>query len=345
MTKEETWARLIELGAARGPMPDSENWYLHKVDLRGADLLEADLSGADLSEADLMRVNLSGANLIGINLFGADLSGADLIGANLSGADLIEATLIEADLSGANLIGADLSEADLLGANLVAARLSLADLSGTVLRGANLAASTLVRTNLSNADLSGVCIDNANLSGWNITGAVCTHLLQKKDGSRNTISFGPQEFEKRYAQSERIAELILNMPLAALTGFIGCFIAKSVNHVKGRTVMALKGLEALPDGSTRFTFAIFDDDFYGNQKDTLETVVENSLNDYFKRNPTEDMTEGIAGTGKNIILFPGIEPDMPCAETAVSYYIKIGSIEKNIFEIVASQIDQSRRTW
>jgi len=350
MTKAETWAKLIELGAAEGPMPEDENWYLHRVSLHGADLPGADLSGADLSEAGLMRTNLGGANLIGANLFGADLSGAALMGANLSGADLIEATLIEADLSGANLIGADLSEADLLGAKLIAARLSLADLSGTVLRGANMAASTLTRANLSNADLSGVCIDNADLAEWNITGVICTHLVQKKDEARSTITFAPQEFEKRFGRPERTAELTLNIPMTPLAGFVGESIAGSVNHARNLTVMAMKGIEGLPDGCTRFTFTILDGDFYKNRKSTLETVLKDTLNDYFRHNPPDRIPDcraravsGVAGeraaTRGNVTFLPGAEPDTKAAQRALSYYLEIRNMEKSIYRIVTLLID------
>ena len=349
MTKAETWAKLIELGAVEGPMPDDENWYLYRAGLLGADLPGADLSGVNLSEAGLMRANLSGANLIGTNLFGADLSRAALMGANLSGADLIEATLIEADLSGANLIGADLSEADLLGAKLIAARLSLADLGGTVLRGANLAASTLTRANLSNADLSGVCIDNADLSEWNIEGVICTHLVQRKDGARNVITFGPQEFEKRFGRTDRTAELILNIPMTALTGFVGDSIAGSVNQAKDSTIMVLKAIEGLPDGCTKFTFTVLDSDFHGDRKSVFETILEDSLNDYFRHNPPGRIPDcglhpvfhggvGKAGIKENVISFPAGEPETGAVQRALNYYLEIENIKKNIYEIMGMLI-------
>ena len=76
MNREQTIARLVELGISEGAFPN-----LAGANLRGADLSGADLRGADLSETNLREADLSGANLSGADLSGANLSGADLSGA------------------------------------------------------------------------------------------------------------------------------------------------------------------------------------------------------------------------------------------------------------------------
>jgi len=61
-------------------------FYLRRVDLRTANLVNARFLGADLSGAYLQCANLSGADLRGANLAGADLRGASVQGANFTGA-------------------------------------------------------------------------------------------------------------------------------------------------------------------------------------------------------------------------------------------------------------------
>jgi len=46
---------------------------------------------------------------------------------------------------------------------------------------------------------------------------------------------------------EKIAELILGIPLSESTGFIATAIAQSINHIKKSPVMSWKGVEALVD--------------------------------------------------------------------------------------------------
>ena len=72
MTREETWQRLVVLGAAEGPMPE-DPWHLCEVDLR-----EANLRGADLIAANLRKADLRKADLRDTELSSADLSNADL---------------------------------------------------------------------------------------------------------------------------------------------------------------------------------------------------------------------------------------------------------------------------
>jgi hypothetical protein len=71
-----------------------------KLDLTGADLMDADLSGAVLTDA-----SLQGADLIEADLSRADLSGAVLTDASLQGTDLSEANLRGAVLGTVMTIG------------------------------------------------------------------------------------------------------------------------------------------------------------------------------------------------------------------------------------------------
>jgi Pentapeptide repeats (8 copies) len=201
----------------------------------------------------------AGANLSGAKLSLADLRDANLLAANLRRADLTKADLRSADLRSANLSRANLTEANLTEANL--ANVELTD--------ASLAASVLIKANLTKAILSGVCIDNANISDWVIEDVVCTYITQVKSGESIRIAFEPREFEKKYTQIVKIAELILSVPLTESTGFIANAIAQSINRIKKSPVISWKGVEALSDGDTKMTFNVFDGDFYQHQKEII----------------------------------------------------------------------------
>jgi hypothetical protein len=282
----------------------------------------------DLSDADLR-----GANLTKAELTGAELTGAELTGADLSDANLTRANLTEADLRGANLTGANLTEA----------RLVIADLTDAYLIDA-----TLIRTDLTKAILNGADIDNANLTEWIIKDVTCTHIVQAKYGSKRIIKFAPQEFEKKYTHIEKIAELILSIPLTESASFIGSFLAQSINHLKKSTVMTWKGVEALSDGDTKLTFNIFDNDFYINQKEVIETTLKDTLNDYFKENPLgesityfpdpiEDATEGIVKIKKELEIFQVLAIDTQALqEKALSYFLRIRKTGEDVYEIVTS---------
>jgi uncharacterized protein YjbI with pentapeptide repeats len=86
---------------------DMRGANLMVADLKGADLEGALLAWADLREANLEKSSLRGylhkADLRGANLKHADLRGADLKEADLRGADLTDTNLEEADLEGAYL--------------------------------------------------------------------------------------------------------------------------------------------------------------------------------------------------------------------------------------------------
>ena len=53
--------------------------------------------------------------------------------------------------------------------------------------------------------------------------------------------------KKSTRRLEKIAELILGIPLTESTGFIATAIAQSINHIKKSPVMSWKGVEALVD--------------------------------------------------------------------------------------------------
>ena len=407
MTKEETWQRLLYMGAVNGDMP-SKHWDLRGADLSGAqlrdaDLYEADLSGADmqgafLNGAYLRKANMQGARLMGSNLKEANLSGANISDANLSEAnlyrsylfkadlsgsvlvkaDLSEATLTKADLSGADLEGAclgeadlneaiiteamlneahvskadlsrsDLSRADLSGAYLYKADLSYSKLTGANLRDADIRESTLIKTDLTDAVLNGICMDNANISGWNIRDVICTHIIQDIE-QKKVIKFADKEFEKKYTQIESIAEIILSIPLNESASFIGKFISHSINNLKNESVIDLKGIEALSDSDTKLTFNIFDNDFYKNQKELIETTLKDALNDYFHENPVaavqdessdpvKEASNGIFSI-QNDISIPYLPVKFHPKELLAKgneYFVKLGETGEAIYNIVAS---------
>ncbi len=110
--------------------------------------VKLDLSGANLLDADLFSANLSGADLHGAILIGAGLLTADLRCADLTGANLTEADLFGANLTDASLIGADLHDANLIFANL----------TGTDLHDAKLTDANLTRTTLNGSDLTNAVV-------------------------------------------------------------------------------------------------------------------------------------------------------------------------------------------
>jgi uncharacterized protein YjbI with pentapeptide repeats len=109
MTKEQTWARLVQLSAVAGEIPKNR-WNLSGANLSGANLLRADLGEAHLSEANLSEAYLLGADLSRADLSGANLHEADLTDATLTASVLIKTDLTKARLSGACIDNANISE-------------------------------------------------------------------------------------------------------------------------------------------------------------------------------------------------------------------------------------------
>ncbi len=362
MTREQTWEKLVEVGIVEGRMPTGP-WDLSETifpvaDLRGIDLSGTVLCRADFRKANLPKANLSGAdfrkaNLLGVYLFEADMRDTNLRRANLfqcslHGADLRRADLRNTNLSNANLTNADLRGADLSKAYLVEANLSGANLTKSNLKGADLSTSTLVEADLTAAVLSGACIDNANLSNWIIGGVVCTHIVQMKSGTQKRVTFAPHEFEKRYTQLERVAELVLTVPLSETAGFIANMIARSVNDVKGATVVSWKAVEALSNSDTRMSFHVWDGDFWTHQKEVFETILEDALNKYLERlrpcDANHSMSAVAATTGQIVQLKDKVDiPGTPLTvdtraleKKALDYFLRLGKIGDDILAIVRS---------
>ena len=247
--------------------------YLAWVKMSGADLSESNLSEAYLRGADLTYSNMSGCDLTGVTLFGADLRDVTLIRANLT-----DANMSESDLRGADMSYADLREADLSEANLEKSKLKWANLSNS-----SLVASKLIGADLTEAELSGICLDNAQLSEWIISGVKCTHII--KGEKREMIKFIPGEFEKKYTQTLKTFEIILNIPFTGSTYHIGRFITTSINHLMSSSVVDLKGIEAASHKDTKFMISIRDNDFFVKNRKAMEITLRDDLNRYFRDHP------------------------------------------------------------
>jgi uncharacterized protein YjbI with pentapeptide repeats len=254
---------------------------LDSASLYGASLREANLVGASLSKALLKRADLAGGDLGGANLFGADLDEADLsranfAEANLSGSRLVRAKLNGASLLKANLHGADLTEADFTGANLEGANLQDATLKWSVLKQAN----------LNCANLTGAYLEEAHLGEWSIKGIICTYI---RSGSEKEITrYSEGEFEKTFSFFKEVSELVLKIPFTLSAVCVGKLIAQSTNLVLGSEVICLKGVEALPQDSTKLSFLVLDRDFYEGKARFFESYLRLALEDYFKEHPVSE---------------------------------------------------------
>ncbi|RLB34303.1 MAG: hypothetical protein DRH11_06535 [Deltaproteobacteria bacterium] len=255
--------------------------------LEGALLDGAILIGGNLEGAKLFRSEMSKVNLVGARLAEADMREANLAGANLSGSDLKNAAIVEANMAGASLIGADLGKADMRQANL----------KGAILRDAVLNGSVLVNADLSGADLSGASLEGANLLGWVIKGVRCTHILKDKE----IIRFSPGEFESRYAGKEKISEIVLAFPLSVAAVFVGQFLSQAINEEAGFEVMALKGVEAISNEQTKFTFSVFAEDYYEKEIKPRQAQLSASLDKYLAdhRGSKDEIYLGDFLPGKN----------------------------------------------
>ena len=244
--------------------------------------------------------------------------------------------LNRANLSGVNLIGADLIGADLRGANLIRANLI----------GANLSEATLINTNLTKAVLNGACIDNANLSEWIIKDTVCTHIIEGKGFAERRIQFELYEFEKKYTYIPKIVEMILNIPFTESASLIGKFITQSINYCEKSSVISLKGVEAIADYDTKFTFIVHDGGFFETKRDKIQTI-RDALNEYFKEkplernkevfwDPAEDETNGLISTRRSITIPHTpyqVNPEL-VRERAIEFYIKMWKLGEAIHNII-----------
>jgi hypothetical protein len=198
------------------------------------------------------------------------------------------------------------------------------------------------------ANINGSCLIDANLSKWIITDITCTHIFQARGEGTHRMDFEPKEFEKRYTYLEHIAEIILKMPLTETIGFIGSFIARSINHLEKSPVVAWKGTEALSDGDTKITFNIYDSDFFTNKKELIETILKDALNEYFAKNPLknldytfdpiENVSEGIIKIKREISI-PGTPLEIDTSaigEKALKHFIRMGKTGEDILNIVTN---------
>ena len=115
--------RLPERRIQRGWLSHAQlqGFYLHRLNLSGADLFNAGLEAVDLGYANLNAAYLREADLRHSNLVGTNFRKADLSGANLESAfTLVKGVTPRptraADFSGAKLQGARLHKTDLRGA-------------------------------------------------------------------------------------------------------------------------------------------------------------------------------------------------------------------------------------
>lgn len=240
-----------------------------------------------------------------------------------------------------NLSGANLTEANLTRVNLSHSKLIRANLTH-----ANLTASTLIKANLEGAILNGICLDDSNRSNWIITGVKCSYILRF---NKKVVYSSEDEFEKIYTKVDRLIEFVLNIPLTESTSFIGKFISQSINYSQQSTVIDLKGIEALSDVDTKMTFNIFNNDFYETQKETIETILKDALNEYFKLNPialihddtndpVKEDTNGIISTRDSIpILYTHYQINPKAVRNKITeYYIKLGKTGEAIHNIITS---------
>ena len=216
--------------------------------------IQADLSQANLSHTNLIAANLNQVNLIAANLSQANLSQANLIQTNLIVADLSQANLRGADLSVADLREANLSSANLSGADLRGANLSGADLSGADLRGADLMDANLSYTNLSGSDISRANITGINHYKWNIKEVECTHVIWDDKLFNYSKS---DDFEKSFAETKNLVEMLLNVPFSDLAYYTGLIIEQAINRKYGEGSLRLKGQTAISDDTTKFKFISF----------------------------------------------------------------------------------------
>jgi len=208
-----------------------------------------------------------------------------------------------------------------------------------------LVGATLFNADLTRAVLNGASIDYANLSRWIIKDIVCTHLIERKDFDR-VIQFDPYEFEKKYTYIPKIVEMILNIPLTDSASLIGKFITQSINYCEKSSVVSLKGLEAIADNDTKFTFIVYDDGFFDTKRDKIQ-IVKDALNEYFKGktletikddfyDPVKDATNGLISTREDVPIRDTSYQIHPktVGKKAIEFYIKMGKLGETIHNII-----------
>jgi uncharacterized protein YjbI with pentapeptide repeats len=108
--------------ARRPKVPDEQEIYLSRTDLRKARMVEGRWDGMICAHSNLAGARLRGSSLVGAAFDHSDLRGAYFYNAILVGAKLRDTRLDGANLHGADLRGADLTRAALDGADLTGVR-------------------------------------------------------------------------------------------------------------------------------------------------------------------------------------------------------------------------------
>lgn len=156
-----------------------------KVNLKGANLMDADLEGVNLAGTRLQGAYFHRANLKNADLGGANLQGTYFCGANLENATFHMAHLEDAHLNSTNLKGANLQRAFVKNANLTDAYLENIWLKDTNLRGSN-----LQDLDLSNVDLSytkDIYFSDNKIEGAIISSTTTAPWLTLKESYTNTM--------------------------------------------------------------------------------------------------------------------------------------------------------------
>jgi hypothetical protein len=205
----------------------------------------------------------------------------------------------------------------------------------------------LKKANLSCVNLTGAYLEEAHLGEWTIKGVICSYI---RSGSEKEITrFGEGEFEKKFSFFKEILELVLKIPFTVSVVSVGKLITQSTNTVLGSEVICLKGVEALPQDSTKVSFFVLDRDFYEGKARFFESYLRLALEDYFKENPVgenplcsshlfdEEWSMGLVrkelavDTGPSQGPATGLRKDLPEDST-----LGLGKIGEAIHRIVAS---------
>jgi hypothetical protein len=228
----------------------------------------------------------------------------------------------EANVENANLRSADLSNARLSSAGLIAA-----DLSGAI--------------------LNGVWLHRTRISQWNIGGVKCTHIF--RGASREVRRFNPGEFEKRYSQRQNLSEIVLKVPLTSSGYYIGKFITRAINHLAGRRVMDLRGIEVVTEQDTKFVFRFLDEDFFDRRKEAVEIDLRVALNKYFQDQAvdkeqsyfgdiSEERPEESIGEGETASLnfTPWKIDHREMKDRLVEHYARLGKMGERIYQLIVT---------
>jgi hypothetical protein len=116
-----------------------------------------------------------------------------------------------------------------------------------------------MEANLSYTNLSGSDISRANITGinhykWNIKEVECTHVIWDDKLFNYSKS---DDFEKSFAETKNLVEMLLNVPFSDLAYYTGLIIEQAINRKYGEGSLRLKGQTAISDDTTEFKFISF----------------------------------------------------------------------------------------